>query len=433
MRSAPGRRFLPLGLIAWRLLGMVIQPLAPLLLSQRAARGKEDRARLQERLGLASQQRPAGKLVWVHGASVGESLAALPLIEKLMGKDAGLQVLVTSGTVTSAKMMQARLPQGAIHQFVPLDVPRAVARFLDHWKPDAGLFVESDLWPNLILAAAARGVPLALVNARISARSAANWRRAPRTAEVLLGAFGAVLAQDDEIAARFAALGARHVTVAGSLKADAPPLACDAAALESLKAQIGSRPVLLAAQTHPGEDETVLPAHDMLRARFPDLLTIIVPRHPERAGDIEMLCGGRAARRRSSGGAISPQTQVYIADTLGELGLFYRLAPFCFIGGTLVPMGGHNPLEPAILQRAVLAGPHRASAVTAYDAILGAQGFGGVSSSGDIAREAARLLASPQVAAEAGQAAARGAATLSGAVARTASVLQTLLDDHARA
>lgn len=424
---------LPLGLVAWRMLGAAAQPFAPLLLSQRAARGKEDRARQGERLGIASLPRPAGKLVWVHGASVGESLAALPLLEKLLASGSDISVLVTSGTVTSARMMQARLPERAIHQFVPLDTPRAVNRFLDHWRPDAGLFVESDLWPNLILAAAKRGVRLALVNARISAQSAANWRWAPKTAQALLGAFDAVLAQDEEIAARFRGLGARHVAVAGSLKADAPPLACNQADLAALKAQIANRPLLLAAQTHPGEDETILPAHDMLRGRFTDLLTIIVPRHIERGPDIEMLCGGRAVKRRAAGDAISSQTQVYIADTLGELGLFYRLAPFCFLGGTLVPMGGHNPLEPAVLQRAVLAGPHRASAVTAYDAILGAQGFGGVASSGDIAREAARLLGDPDQAAQAGMAASRGAATLSGAVARTVAVVQTLLHADARA
>jgi 3-deoxy-D-manno-octulosonic-acid transferase len=429
--AADAVRRLPAGLIAWRGLGLAAQPFAPLLLSQRAARGKEDRARLAERLGIAGRARPEGKLVWVHGASVGESLAALPLIERLRAD--GINALVTSGTVTSARIMQARLPPDAIHQFVPLDMPRAVARFLDHWRPDAGLFVESDLWPNLILAAQARGVRLVLVNARISAKSAAGWRYAPRTAEVLLGAFDAVLAQDEEIAARFRGLKARNVAVAGSLKADAPPLACDPCALALLQNQIGKRPLLLAAQTHPGEDETVLPAHDMLKARFPDLLTIIVPRHPERGPDIEALCGGRAARRRAADGEITAQTQVYIADTLGELGLFYRLAPFSFIGGTLVPMGGHNPLEPAVLERAVLAGPSRASAASAYDAILGAQGFGGVQSAGDIAREAARLLASPDTAVEAGRAAARGVATLAGAVARTMAVLQNLLQDHARA
>ena len=427
---------MPLGLAAWRLLTGALSPVARLLLRRRAARGKEDWTRLNERLGISGQARPDGRLVWVHGASVGESLSALPLIEKLL-EDA--TVLVTSGTVTSAAMMSQRLPQGlsqgaskrALHQFVPLDTPGAVARFLDYWKPDAGLFVESDLWPNLILGAKARGVKLALVNARISARSAERWGWARRSVATLLAAFDMVLAQDDEGAERFRKLGARNVEVAGSLKADAPVLPVDEDALAQLRQAIGSRPVLLAAQTHPGEDETILPAHDLLRARFPDLLTILVPRHTARGADLEMLCGARACKRRSTGEQISPQTAVYIADTMGELGLFYRLTPFCFLGGTLVPLGGHNVLEPAALHCAVLAGPHIGSAPRAYEAVLQAQGFGRIASSTDIAREAERLLGDPHAAQAAGDAAARGAATLAGAVGRTQTALRTMLDARA--
>jgi 3-deoxy-D-manno-octulosonic-acid transferase len=431
---------MPLGLAAWRLLTGALSPVARLLLRRRAARGKEDWTRLNERLGISGQARPCGRLVWVHGASVGESLSALPLIEKLL-EDA--TVLVTSGTVTSAAMMSQRLPQGlsqgasqglskrALHQFVPLDTPGAVARFLDYWKPDAGLFVESDLWPNLILGAKARGVKLALVNARISARSAERWGWARRSVATLLAAFDMVLAQDDEGAERFRKLGARNVEVAGSLKADAPVLPVDEDALAQLRQAIGSRPVLLAAQTHPGEDETILPAHDLLRARFPDLLTILVPRHTIRGADLEMLCGARAYKRRSTGEQISPQTAVYIADTMGELGLFYRLTPFCFLGGTLVPLGGHNVLEPAALHCAVLAGPHIGSAPRAYEAVLQAQGFGRIASSTDIAREAERLLGDPHAAQAAGDAAARGAATLAGAVGRTQTALRTMLDARA--
>ena len=419
---------MPLGLAAWRLLTGALSPVARLLLRRRAARGKEDWTRLNERLGISGQARPDGRLVWVHGASVGESLSALPLIEKLLES---ATVLVTSGTVTSAAMMNQRLPKGALHQFVPLDTPGAVARFLDHWKPDAGLFVESDLWPNLILGAAERGVKLALVNARISARSAERWSWARKSVATLLAGFDMVLTQDDEGAERFRKLGARNVEVVGSLKADAPVLAVDEDALAQLRQVIGPRPVLLAAQTHPGEDETILPAHDLLRARFPDLLTILVPRHTVRGADLEMLCGARACKRRSTGEQISPQTAVYIADTMGELGLFYRLTPFCFLGGTLVPLGGHNVLEPAALHCAVLAGPHTNSSPRAYEAVLQAQGFGCIASSTDIAREAERLLGDPHAARAAGEAAARGAATLAGAVERTQTALRTMLDARA--
>ncbi|HVW72042.1 MAG TPA: 3-deoxy-D-manno-octulosonic acid transferase [Rhizomicrobium sp.] len=418
----------PLGLRAWRLFTKLASPFARLVLRQRAGRGKEDWTRMNERLGVAGLARPEGRLIWLHGASVGESLSALPLIERLR-QDAN--VLVTSGTVTSAALLGERLPAGVLHQFVPLDTPGAVARFLDHWRPDAGLFIESDLWPNLILAAHARGVKLALVNARISARSAERWRWARRSVRALLAAFDMVLAQDEDVAERFRTLGARNVEVAGSLKADAPPLAADEEALAALRQQIGTRPVLLAAQTHPGEDETLLPAHDLLRNRFPDLLTILVPRHTQRGPDLEMLCGTRAFCRRAAGGRITAQTAIYIADTMGEMGLFYRLSPFCFLGGTLVPLGGHNVLEPARLHCAVLAGPNIASAPMAYEAIFAAQGFGKVTSSADIAREAARLLSDPRLAKDAGDAAARGAATLSGAVNRTAHALKDLLDARA--
>jgi 3-deoxy-D-manno-octulosonic-acid transferase len=422
---------LPLGIHAWRWLGIAVTPLAPLLLRERAARGKEDRARMSERLGVASVARPDGRLVWIHGASVGESLAALPLIEKLLAED--IRVLVTSGTVTSASMMQARLPPGAIHQYVPLDTPRAAARFLDYWRPDAGLFVESDLWPNLLLEAQRRGVKLALINARISERSAAGWRRAPQMARTLLGVFDRILAQDEDFAVRFRALGAHDVTVAGSLKADAPPLSCDEAALAAMRAMIADRPLLLAAQTHPGEDETILPAHDQLRTRFPDLLTIIVPRHVERGPDIAMLCGARICARRAAGEPVTADTAIYVADTMNELGLFYRLPAFCFLGGTLVPMQGHNPLEPAILNCAILAGPSRANSARAFEEVLRAQGFGDVQTSADIAREAERLLSDPQAARAAGAAAACGAASLGGAVEKTIDALKNLLGVDARA
>ena len=420
----------PFGLKAWSALTYVLQPLAPLLLRQRTAQGKEDVTRRGERLGIASRARPDGRLVWVHGASVGESLSALPLIEKLMAD--GFRVLVTSGTVTSATLLAGRLPSGAIHQYVPLDLPGAVTRFLDYWRPEAALFVESDIWPNLIRTASARGVRLALVNARMSEKSARGWQRVPKMAAALLGAFDLCLAQDAEIAERFRKLGTRGVTVIGSLKADAPPLGADLQALEALKSAIGARPVLLAAQTHEGEDETVLPAHDLLKAQFPDLLTIIVPRHPARGADIAMLCGTRTAARRAAGEKLTDATAVYIADTLGELGLFYRLAPFCFLGATLVPKGGHNPLEPASLACAVLAGPHRDNARTAFQAVLSAQGFGDVANSADIARQAARLIADPAGAAQAGEAARAGAVSLQGAVQKSVSLLQELLN-HARA
>ncbi|HEY0105507.1 MAG TPA: 3-deoxy-D-manno-octulosonic acid transferase [Rhizomicrobium sp.] len=421
----------PLGIRIYRTATRLLAPAAPMLLRRRGAKGKEDRDRGAERLGYADVARPSGKLVWVHGASNGECLAALPLIEALAAK--GVAVLMTSGTVTSAELMRARLPRGAVHQFVPIDTPAATARFLAHWKPQAGLFVDSDLWPNLILDAHATGAKLALINARISQRSFEGWRWAKKTMAAILAAFDVCLAQDDEIAARFRALGAPDVRVVGSLKEDAPPLPFDAGKLDALKAAIGARPILLAAQTHPGEDETILPAHDVLRRSHPDLLTIIVPRHPARGPDIAMLCGTRKAARRAEGALPDGDTAIYIADTLGELGLFYRLVPFAFVGGTLVPVGGHNPLEPAKLHCAVMAGPHSFNSQSAYAAVFAAQGKGLVRSSAEIAALAARLIENPAAAKALGEAAARGAAALGGAVEKTIAVVETFLDGHATA
>lgn len=416
-----------IGITAYRIATTLLAPAAPLILRRRIIRGKEDVARTNERLGHPSLPRPQGTLIWVHGASVGECLAALPLIDRLL-KSVDCKVLVTSGTVTSAKVMQDRLPEGAFHQFVPLDTPGATARFLDHWKPEVGLFVDSDIWPNLILGAKQRGVKLALINARMTERSFHNWQRAKTTAAEIMSAYDACLAQDEEIGHRFTALGCPRVEVIGSLKADSPPLPVDDDKLAALKAAIGNRPILLASQTHTGEEETILPAHDALRRTYPDLLTIIVPRHTSRASDIAMLCGARKTLLRSSGALPEADTAVYIADTMGELGLFYRLVRFCFVGGSLIRHGGQNPLEPAKLGCAVLSGPYTYNFTTAFAAILGAQGLGTVNSSAEIADIATKLFAAPVEAAKLGEAAATGADRLGGAVAKTVETVLKMLD-----
>jgi 3-deoxy-D-manno-octulosonic-acid transferase len=422
----------PVGFRAYRAATAALAPAVPFMLRQRASRGKEDPARVNERLGLNPKPRPDGDLIWVHGASVGECTAAIPLIEALLRQN-GRNVLVTSGTVSSAQLMQERLPPRAIHQFVPVDTPAATARFLDHWQPQAGLFVDSDIWPNLILGASARGVKLGLINARMSERSFRGWRWAPKTAAALLSAFDICLAQDEEIADRFRRLGARGVRAIGNLKADAPPLPADPIALKALEGAVAGRPVLLAAQTHPGEDETILPVHDLLRQTIANLLTIIVPRHIERGPEIAMLCGVRPALRRAQGELPRGDTAIYIADTMGELGLFYRLVRFAFVGGSLVRHGGQNPLEPARLDCAVLAGPHTFNFTSAYEAIFRAQGLGLVRSSTEIAEIARKLLNDTDTAKSLGAAAAAAAATLGGAVAKTVAAIEQLVACDARA
>jgi 3-deoxy-D-manno-octulosonic-acid transferase len=420
----------PFGLTVYRLATMALAPALPFLLRQRLRRGKEDEARMGEKLGHATVLRPEGSLVWIHGASVGECLAALPLVDALLKLNHN--VLVTSGTVTSAQMMAQRLPGRAIHQYAPLDTPAATRRFLDTWKPNAALFVDSEIWPNILRGAHARGVRLAMVNGRMSERSFIGWRRAPKVAAALLSLFDVCLVQDGATAKRLTQLGAPRVTITGSLKADAPPLPADEHKLETLRAAIAGRPVLLAASTHPGEDETILPAQDILRRDIPDLLTIIAPRHPDRGADIAMLCGTRPSLRRSQGQMPTRSTEIYIADTMGELGLLYRLTPFAFIGGSLIPHGGQNPIEAARLCCAVLAGTHTENFTQAYGAIFAAQGAGRVTSASEIAAMAKRLIADPAEARTMGEAAAQAAAALGGAVAKTMGAIDALLP-HARA
>ncbi|HEX3673118.1 MAG TPA: 3-deoxy-D-manno-octulosonic acid transferase [Rhizomicrobium sp.] len=421
----------PLGLLVYRTATYALAPAIPLALKSRLKRGKEDGARLGERLGHASRPRPEGQLIWIHGASVGECLSVLPLIGELL-KAPNRHVLVTSGTVTSSRLMDERLPQGAFHQYAPLDTPGAIARFIGHWKPDIGLFVDSEIWPNMLGQAKKSGAKLAMINGRMSERSFKGWRYAPKTAAAVIGLFDLCLAADEATAVRLRELGARDVRVSGNLKADAPPLPADPAKLGSLRAAIGSRPVLLASSTHAGEEESILPAHDILRRTHPDLLTIIVPRHPERGPDIAMLCGTRAVARRSEGSLPMPGTAIYVADTMGELGLFYRLAPIAFVGGSLVQHGGQNPLEPARLHCAVMAGPHTGNFTISYDAIFAAQGEGRVHSSGEIAALAGRLFADPAAAHALGDAAARGADRLGGAMERTRIAVENMLS-HAPA
>lgn len=341
-------------------------PILRRLLARRAKRGKEIPERLAEREGIPSCQRPPGRLVWVHVASVGETMSALPLIQVLVARGA---VLLTTGTVTSARLAQERLPEGAVHQFVPLDIPGWVARFLDHWRPDKAVFMESEIWPNLLEACDNRQIQRFLVNARMSAASSRNWRRLPSTARRLFSGFTAIHAQSAADAEQFRSLGAERVLEWGNLKFAAKPLPCEPESLLVLRAAI-TGPLWLAASTHAGEESFIFAAHQALLPDFPNLITILVPRHPERGAQVASLCA--AAPRRAL--AQKPVAgQIYVADTLGELGLFFRLAPFTFIGNSLVDGGGHNVIEPAKLGRPVICGPSMENFVEALECLKQAQ------------------------------------------------------------
>jgi 3-deoxy-D-manno-octulosonic-acid transferase len=369
-------------------------PLLSVHLKRRAGRGKEDASRLGERRGWATRERPEGPLIWVHAASVGESLLALPLIEGILDERPIAHALITTGTVTSARLMAERLPPRAFHQFAPLDQAVAWRRFFRHWQPDLGFLVESEIWPHLILEAGRKELPLVLINGRMSKRSAARWRLAGAAGRRLFRAFALCLARSGTDGEHFSKLGALDVRMLGDLKNATPPLPFDPDELAKLKAAIGERPVWLAASTHPGEEIQLLSAHRQLLETHPDLLTIIAPRHPERGADIKAALRDRGEdiAQRSLGEPPLPKDGLYLADTLGELGLFYRLAKLAFIGGSLVPHGGQNPLEAARLGCPPLFGPHTGNFEDMTRKLLDAGAAKRVSDAEDLARTMEALL-----------------------------------------
>jgi 3-deoxy-D-manno-octulosonic-acid transferase len=412
-------RRLPLLVRAYRTAVAILEPAFFGMLHWRERKGLEEGARLAERQGWPSRARPAGHVIWVHGASIGETLSLLPVVERLTQR--GVSVLVTSGTRTSAALVARRLPPGAFHQFVPIDVPRYIRRFLDHWKPDVALVAESEIWPNTIVELDRRGVPLIMVNGRMSDRSFQRWQALPKVIGSLLSRFALCLTQTVEDAERLARLGAPRVAVAGNLKFDAPPPPADPRLVAQLSGLIAGRPVWLAASTHPGEEEIIVAVHRALMQLHPHLLTIIVPRHPNRGPEIAGIAerSGLRAARRSEGVPPDRAADVYVADTVGEMGLFYRLAPIVLMGGSLVAHGGQNPIEPAKLGGAVLHGPHVHNFTEIYAALDESRGALMVRDHQALARAVAELLSHPSLAREMARAAADTVQSLCGALDRT--------------
>lgn len=335
------------------------------ILDRRLSDGKEDEQRIDERRGVPSAARPAGKLIWFHAASVGEALSIQELVRRLGEEREDLNFLITTGTRASADILHERLPPRALHQYIPLDVGPFVRQFLDHWQIDLAIWTESEFWPKLMVETSKRGIPMLLVNARISKKSHDRWRWIPGFAKALLRRFDYILAQDPRTGERLVRLGyARNlIEVGGTLKEGTAALACDEAERDHIASKFEARPVWLAASTHPGEEQIVVNAHRHAIRLSHRLLLIIVPRHPNRGADIaaHLAADGWKVALRSAGDEIAPDTQIYLADTLGELGLWYRLAPISFVGGSLVKIGGHNPFEPAALGSAIIHGPHVAN------------------------------------------------------------------------
>jgi 3-deoxy-D-manno-octulosonic-acid transferase len=418
---------LPTSLAAYRLLTRAATPFAKQFLAYRLKHGKENPARIPERRGETNVARPSGPLIWVHGASVGEMLAALPLIERIKAR--GFAVLVTSGTVTSANLARQRLPHGVIHQFIPLDTPRYVERFLDHWKPSLALFVESDLWPNMIIASKRRGIPLILINGRLSKRSFRRWRKMPRTIEALLQRFDLCLMRSTADAEHFSELGAPRLSVVGNLKLDVPQLPVEENKLVALSAALLGRPTLAAASTHPGEEEIIVDVHARLKPTLPGFITIIVPRHPNRGPEIAAMAASRGfnAVARSNGKIPDKSTDVYVCDTIGELGIIYRVAPVVFMGGSLVAHGGQNPIEAVKLGAAIMHGPFISNFAEVYAALDGARGADLVPDAARLATRAAAWLTDSDQRLRAVAAAQKTVEALGGALERTLAALDPYL------
>ncbi len=418
---------LPMPLRAYRLFSAAMTPLTPLLLAQRLRRGKENRQRLPERRGISALARPPGPLIWLHSASIGELISVLPLIERIHSRE--VNVLVTSGTVTSGGLAEQRLPRDVIHQFVPLDVPLFVRRFLDRWQPDVALFAESELWPNIMVETSRRGIPMILVNGRLSENSFRRWRYAPVTIGDLMGRLDLCLARTPADARRFSDLGAQHVVATGDLKLDAPAPPAEPGKLAGLQAAIIGRPVIAAASTHAGEETAVIDAHRRLRVNFSDLLTLIVPRHPARGAGVAEIAraAGLKTKLRSRGELPDAATDIYVADTVGELGIIYRLAPIVFVGGSLVKHGGQNPIEPAKLGAAILHGPHVWNFAEIYAALDEAHGAEMMLDASKLTAGFGALLAQPEARQRVADSARMTVEQLSGALERTLKSLDPYL------
>ena len=370
-------------------------------IAKRAARKRFDvrhgpAERFAERLGQASIARPAGQMIWMHTVSVGEFLSILDLVRELA--NTGTLVLVTTTTSSAAELAAQRLPQGVMHQFSPIDTPQSVRRFLTHWQPDLAVFVESEIWPNQIVMAHAHGIPLALINARLSARSLKKWQKGPKTARALLTRFDAIMTQTEGTRTALQDLGASAdcLTVTGDMKAAAAALPFDESLAKTLRADIADRPLWVASSSHPGEESTISAAHRLVTKTHSHALLILAPRHPERGDEVEALLKqeGWTTARRSKGEAITPDTQIYLADTLGEMGLWYSLAPIVFIAGSFTSVGGHNPYEPAHFDCAVLHGPQYANFSLAYDAMHAAEACVEVKDADALGNTVANLFAS---------------------------------------
>ncbi len=405
------------------------RPFLPLFIARRIRAGKEDRQRHQERLAQTAKPRPDGPLAWVHAASVGETNAILPLCTALTER--GFTVLVTTVTTTAAQILDDKASANPLilHQYAPFDVPSIIQKFLDHWQPSLAIFAESEIWPMTIKALSVRKIPLAIVNGRMSDRSFRRWRKFRSATPSLFGRIDQVLVRGDEDLLRFQELGAERVTITGNLKYDSPAPDIDPDQLATLKRDIAGRPIFLATSTHSGEDEIILKAYQILRQSIPDLLSCIVPRHPRRGAEIVELAKslGISAELRTASGNPTAACELYVADTMGELGLFYSIAPAALVGGSLEPIGGHNPIEAVQQGCAVLSGPHVFNFREVFGVLEGAEACVIVHDAVEIAAAVTRCLSDPLYTKALATNATKSLDNVGGAVDRSLSALEPTL------
>lgn len=425
---APGGTSTPL----FRLYRGATRVLAPLAYRSVAAKLRKQGVtedRIGERYGHATVARPSGRVIWFHAASVGESLSVLTLITRMGERLPQTSFLITSGTATSAELIARRLPPRTSHQFAPLDAPGPVGRFYDHWSPQAGVFVESELWPLTLTEGQRRGIPLALLNARLSDKSVRGWQKWPDTARRILDVFAIMLTQNRKSADNLVAMGGDpdRIRPGANLKSTSAPLPVDHDTLATIQQALGKRAVWIASSTHPGEEETVLAAHQLLLQSTPDLCLVLIPRHPERGDEVSNLvtATGFTMARRTANAPLTDTTQVYLADTLGETGTWYALSPLVFLGGSLLPIGGHNPFEPAQAGGAILTGPHVFNFSETFEPLIAAGGAIEVTDAPSLARNVKKWLDHPAELATARQAASRFASSQQTALA---GVIDTLCD-----
>ena len=408
---------------AYRWVGVGAYPFIGSYVALRASRGKEQHARRHERYGKASIERPDGPLAWVHAVSVGETSAVLGLIARMRNR--GLNVVLTTGTTTSAALAAERLGEDVMHQYVPLDLKPAVSRFLNYWRPDVAIFAESEIWPMTILELCARRIPQILINGRMSDRSFARWQNRSALAESLFENFSHVAAQSEEDAERFRALGARPVTVTGNLKADVVMPSIDAETSAKMKVATAGRQVWAAISTHEGEELIAARVHRTLKKKWPNLLTIIVPRHPRRTGEVHGMLEeeGMVVAMRSAHSFPVNSTDIFLGDSIGEMGLYLRMASIAFVGKSLIGSGGQNPLEPAVLDTAILSGPKVDAFSEAYEKLINARGARIIADENELAKAINHLLGNEKLRSAMAERAAQVVGDMEGALDKTWDVL----------